>query len=209
MRLFLPPSIALTRRNCKAPASDPPFSIVNCPLSIFNFITKTPRRSIPSPRRSFSLSPAAPAAVHAAVQVRHLSLRGGHELLELVLKDLVRGLRHRGRGRSRRTPLGGRTGAASRRGGTEGAGTLLLGQGLLDGEVDLPVLRGEDLDFDGLPLLQEIVDVVDIGGGDLGDMYRPERPPSSATNAPNFMMLVTFPSRILPTSGSIPVSRST
>ena len=36
MRLFLPPSIALTRRNCKAPASDPPFSIVNCPFSILN-----------------------------------------------------------------------------------------------------------------------------------------------------------------------------
>ena len=37
MRLFLPPSIALTRRNCKAPASDPPFSIVNCQLSIVHF----------------------------------------------------------------------------------------------------------------------------------------------------------------------------
>ena len=121
---------------------------------------------------------AAPLAVDAAVQVGHLPLRGGEELLELVLKGLVRGGHQRGLLTGESGPgLGGAAGSAGmggRAAGTGGAaGTgpegraLLLGQRLLDGKIDLPVFRGEDQHLHGLPLLQKVMYVVDKAVGDL------------------------------------------
>lgn len=167
-------------------------------------------------RRSAPSAAAAPLAVNAAVEVSHLSLGGGEELLELVLEGLVCGGGQRlaspakgGPGRMRGA------GSCRVRGGTGACGAggcgplraesgpLLLRQGLLDGKVDLSVLRGQDQDLDGLPLLQKVMYVVDKGVGDLRNMYQTGPPPSRATNAPNLVIEVTLPSKILPTCGSI------
>ena len=135
-------------------------------------------------RRPNSLSSsaaAAPLAVDAAVQVGHLPLGGGEELLELVLKGLVPGRRQRLLRRPGKGPGLCAAGALLRRGmrgGRTAAGPLgpgrgpLLRLGLLDGKVDLPVLRGQDQHLDGLPLLQKVMHVVDKGIGDLRDMYQ-------------------------------------
>ena len=41
-----------------------------------------------------------------------------------------------------------------------------------NGKVQLSVFDGQQLDLDRLPLLKKIVDIIDIGVGDLGDMYK-------------------------------------
>ena len=124
------------------------------------------------------LPPAAAAllAGDVPVQVCHLPLGGGEELLQLVLKGGVPGGGGAGRlGRGTvslgRRPGCGRTGR--RLPGLEGPlGALRGRQGLLDGQVQLAVLDGQELYLDGLPLLQEIMDIVDIGIGDLRNMYK-------------------------------------
>ena len=67
-----------------------------------------------------------------------------------------------GRGRAGRCP------------GLEGPlrGPLRRGKRLFNGKVQLSVFDGQQLDLDRLPLLKKIVDIIDIGVGDLGDMYK-------------------------------------
>ena len=55
------------------------------------------------------------------------------------------------------------------------------------------------LGLDGLPLLQVVMYVVDKRVGDLGDVDQAGLPIVQATNAPNLVMEVTFPSKMLPT----------
>ena len=110
-------------------------------------------------RRPNSLSSstaAAPLAVDAAVQVSHLPLGGGEKLLELVLEGLVPG---GGQGLLGR-PVEIRPGLSRGPGCSRSAGRplrpgpgALLRLGLLDGKIDLPVLRGQDQHLDSLSLL--------------------------------------------------------
>ena len=151
-----------------------------------------------------SSSAAALLAGDVPVQVRHFPLRGGEKLLELVLEGQIAG------GGGVRCLNGGPPG--SRRGtgdccrtGLEAplGGALRCRQRLFDGKIQLSVLDSKELYLNVLPLLQEIMDIVDIGIGDLEICTRPDLPPSKATKAPNFVILVTLPSKTVPTSYSI------
>ena len=51
-------------------------------------------------------------------------------------------------------------------------GALRRGQRLFDGKIQLSVLDSKELYLNVLPLLQEIMDIVDIGIGDLRNMYQ-------------------------------------
>ena len=133
---------------------------------------RAPPRSLPG-RGASSAAASAAAAVQAAVEIRHLPLGGGEELLELVLKGLVPGGGQRLLGPGRGMDMGRGMARSARRmaAGPWTAGRVLRpGERPLDREVDLPVLRGEDQDLDSLSLLEEVVDVIDKGVGDLGDV---------------------------------------
>lgn len=133
---------------------------------------RAPPRSLPG-RGASSAAASAAAAVQAAVEIRHLPLGGGEELLELVLKGLVPGGGQRLLRPGSGVGVRGGMGRAGRRmsAGPGASGRMLRpGERPLDGEVDLSVLHRQDQDLDGLPLLEEIVDVVDERVGDLGDV---------------------------------------
>lgn len=82
-------------------------------------------------------------------------------------------------------------------------GALRCRQRLFDGKIQLSVLDSKELYFNVLPLLQKVMYIVDIAVGDLRNMYQADLPPSKATKAPNFVILVTLPSKTVPTSYSI------
>ena len=95
-----------------------------------------------------------PDAGHTAVGIRH-------ELLELVLKA-------GGRGGAAAAGTGGGRGCAS-------APVLLDGllRGFFDGEVDAAdLIDADDLHLDLLPHLQKVAHLIDVGVGDLGNMYQ-------------------------------------
>ena len=114
-----------------------------------------------------------------------LGIRLGHESLQLLLKELVRGL---GRGGGHGCALGsGLLGG----GGILAAGLpallgcaalaeivpggcISLGLGLqtLDGKVDLAVFRADDHHLHILTLGQVLADIADIGIGYFGNMYK-------------------------------------
>ena len=50
-------------------------------------------------------------------------------------------------------------------------GPLGCGLGPADGQIDLAVFQTDDHDLDVLTFLQMVMDIIDIGMGDLGDMY--------------------------------------
>ena len=93
---------------------------------------------------------------------RRGAVRGGHELLEPVLK--AGGLRRGGLAAEAAAVVP--AGAAHRTALACGAGRGI--HSLFDGEVDAAVLvNADDLDLDLLPFLEMILHIVDIGIGDL------------------------------------------
>ena len=79
-------------------------------------------------------------------------------------------------------------------------GALRCRQRLFDGKIQLSVLDGKELYLNVLPLLQKVMYIVDIAVGDLRNMYQAGL---AALQAPNFVILVTLPSKTVPTSYSI------
>ena len=111
----------------------------------------------------------------------------GHECLQLLLKQLVRGLGsgrlHRGSGALRTVILvlgtvletafgAGRTVTGAETTLTGCVLTLRLGFQTLDGQIDLAVLVANDHDLHILTLGQMLADIADIGVGHLGNMYQ-------------------------------------
>ena len=123
-------------------------------------------------KRLSSSATAAALAVDVAVQVGDLALRGGEELLQLILEGLLgRNALHAllGAGCGSGTALAalivveGAGLCLLGPGAALGRGALGLGQSLLDGEIDLAVLGGQDQNLDLLAFLHEIMHVVDEG----------------------------------------------
>ena len=105
---------------------------------------------------------AAGAAALRLAQLGQLAVRGGHKLLEPVLK--AGGLRRGGLAAEAAAVVP--AGAAHRTALACGAGRGI--HSLFDGEVDAAVLvNADDLDLDLLPFLEMILHIVDIGIGDL------------------------------------------
>ena len=75
---------------------------------------------------------------------------------------------------------------------------------LFNGEIDsVGLVNANDFNLDLLSLLQVIADLIDIGISNLGDVDQAGAPSGSATNAPNFVIPVTLPSKMDPTPNSI------
>ena len=126
-----------------------------------------------------SSSAAALLAGNVPVQIGHFPLGGGEKLLQLVLEGHVAGRGGIGGLRLCGGPVGGRSrprggGTSSGRAGLERTlgGPLRRRQGLFDGKIQLPILNGSQLYFNDLSLLKKIMDVVDIGIGNLRNMYK-------------------------------------
>ena len=82
--------------------------------------------------------------------------------------------------------------------------TRLVRLRLFDGQIDpARLIDADNLDLDLLPLLQEVLDVIDEGCRNLRVCTIPDLPSGSATNAPNLVIPVTLPSTIVPTAKSI------
>ena len=133
---------------------------------------------------------AAPFTIDTAVQVGHFTLRGGKELLQLVLKSLVTGRRQGSLGDFAAAAFGRgcRPGTARPSGSGFGTGKApsgpwtaasawaarltLFRRRFFDREIDSSIFGGEDQDLDGLPRLEKIMHVFYEGIGDFRDMYQ-------------------------------------
>lgn len=100
------------------------------------------------------------------LQAGDLTVGIGHELLEHVVEGL--GLLFRGLSRA-----GALRAILLRAGALRTRGALLLrtGQRPANGQIDLPVIQADDHDLDLLADGQVLVDIIDIGVGDFGNMY--------------------------------------